>query len=171
MTPLVTLDNLLAKVERMTLFVALMGMVGLVAGEVLVRKFWPDALSVITGKGDELARLLMVWAGFIGASLAAKEAKHLAVTIKYPVSEKVRRLMVGGRFLVTALFIGVVALLGWQAFFDKMSQPTHSAAMEYNYAYLYLSIPVTFTLMTFRFLLFSVQGFKGDYVDPEPGHE
>ncbi len=175
MTPgvhaLTKLDEAVARVERLALFLALLGMVGLVFAEVLVRYALVHIGTGATIKGgDEAARLLMVWAGFIGASLAAQSGQHLAVTLKFPLGEKARRAQLFVRFLLTAVFMGFVAVLGWSAFLTKLKYPTLSGALNMNYAYMYLAVPVSFTLMTFRFVLLAVKGLQGKYEDPEPGH-
>lgn len=154
----------LAKVERVLLFLLLIGMVGLVFSEVVVRYFVSkfSENATITG-GMEFARLFMVWAGFLGASLATYEGKHLAVILKYP--PKYRKFIYVGRFVLTGIFMGLVAAFGWDAFFFKKRIPTFGSA--YDTSWLYLSIPLFFSIMTLRYVLLTVKSAMGQYEDPE----
>lgn len=159
MKTLKKIDDAIAKVERLALFLLLVLMVLLVFGEVAVRSVAKQSIS----GGSEYARLFMVWAGFIGASLAAHDGKHLAVTFPYP--EKYKRYIYVIRFLVTLAFMVLIAVFGWEYWSFKRKIPTTNGFFETSW--LFLSIPVTFTLMSVRYMLLTVRGAMGDYEDPK----
>ena len=71
------LDRLLAKVERGFIAVAMLAMTALSFLDYL-RREGPGIEFEVEG-GPNLAVVLMVWVGFLGASLAAREGRHLAV--------------------------------------------------------------------------------------------
>lgn len=71
------LDRLLAAFEKAIICVAMLVMVALCFLAYLQRSF-PDTTISMQG-GPNLATLLMVWIGFLGASLATRQNKHLAV--------------------------------------------------------------------------------------------
>jgi C4-dicarboxylate transporter DctM subunit len=71
------LDRLLAWLEKASISVALLMMVGLSFTDYLHREF-PSPLFDIDG-GPGMSVVLMVWVGFLGASLATRQRKHLAV--------------------------------------------------------------------------------------------
>ena len=71
------LDRWLAKLERGFIAVAMLAMTALSFLDYL-RREGPGIEFEIEG-GPNLAVVLMVWVGFLGASLAAREGRHLAV--------------------------------------------------------------------------------------------
>lgn len=176
------IDGGLVKVERVLLFTLLMSMVFLIFGEVLKRYFLFSLLDLkkmdqtslffkvmngwATFSATEWARLFMVWSGFIGASVATQESKHLAITFPYP--EKARKWIFLSRFLVAFAICCAIAVLGWAAWLFKIKVRTSGSA--YDTSWLYLSIPVCFTIMSLRSLLLAARGWVGDFEDPEPEH-
>lgn len=70
-------DRLLAKVERGFIAVAMLLMTALSFLDYL-RREGPGFEFEVTG-GPNLAVVLMVWVGFLGASLASREGRHLSV--------------------------------------------------------------------------------------------
>lgn|GEM_PF-6834 len=71
------LDRLLAGIEKVLICIAMLGMVYLCFIAYVQRSF-PDTTFSMQG-GPNLATALMVWVGFLGASLATRQNKHLAV--------------------------------------------------------------------------------------------
>lgn len=70
------LDRVLAWLERATIAVLMLAMVGLSFLDYLKREV--PALGLELEGGPNLAMIAMVWVGFLGASLATKLGKHLA---------------------------------------------------------------------------------------------
>ena len=71
------LDDLLAGLEKAVISVALLAMTGLSFLDYLRREV-PGVDYSIQG-GASMAVVLMVWVGFLGASLATRQRKHLSV--------------------------------------------------------------------------------------------
>ncbi|RME25574.1 MAG: TRAP transporter large permease subunit [Deltaproteobacteria bacterium] len=71
------LDRLVALVERAFLTVALLAMVWLIFNDYLFREYSFAAVGL--KDGPNMALVLMVWVGFLGASLATRRRGHLAV--------------------------------------------------------------------------------------------
>ncbi|MDG1481824.1 MAG: TRAP transporter large permease subunit [Myxococcota bacterium] len=72
-----TADRALGVVERAIITVAMLSMVFLSFNDYLHREV--PSLSLDVPGGANMALVLMVWVGFIGASLATRHRKHLAV--------------------------------------------------------------------------------------------
>ena len=70
-------DRLLAKIEKALISIALLAMVGLSFMTYLRREFSLQGLDIVGG--TQMAAVLLVWVGFLGASLASRQKKHLAV--------------------------------------------------------------------------------------------
>ncbi|MCB9777384.1 MAG: TRAP transporter large permease subunit [Alphaproteobacteria bacterium] len=71
------LDTALSWVERAFLTVAMLGMVYLTFNDYLLREYSFAAIDL--QDGPNMALVLMVWVGFLGASLATRSKTHLAV--------------------------------------------------------------------------------------------
>ncbi len=71
------LDRLAELIERGIITVALLAMVFLSFNDYLFRE--ARALAIDIPGGANMALVLMVWVGFLGASLATRQRKHLAV--------------------------------------------------------------------------------------------
>lgn len=70
-------DRLLAGIEKAFISIALMAMVGLCFLDYLRREF--SFFTFEVNGGMTMSVVLMVWVGFLGASLATRQKKHLAV--------------------------------------------------------------------------------------------
>lgn len=70
-------DRALAFVEKALISVALLGMVVLTFNDYLMRDY--PKLAFQRPDGPNMSLVLMVWVGFLGASLATRQRKHLAV--------------------------------------------------------------------------------------------
>jgi len=70
-------DKLIASFERVLISAAMLGMTALSFLDYLTREFRFADLEV--AGGPNMAMVLMVWVGFLGASLATRRGKHLAV--------------------------------------------------------------------------------------------
>jgi len=70
------LDRLISHLEKAFITVAMLVMVGLSFIDYLQRE---TALSIGIDGAPKMATVLMVWVGFLGASLATRQNKHLSV--------------------------------------------------------------------------------------------
>ncbi|MFZ5515106.1 MAG: TRAP transporter small permease [Candidatus Zhuqueibacterota bacterium] len=71
------LNRSLAFIEKSFLIFILTSMIILAFVQVLLRNFFSTSLLW----GDTLLRHLVLWVGFLGASLAAKENKHISIDV------------------------------------------------------------------------------------------
>ena len=150
------MDEMIARVEQ-TLVVSFLGFIIFVAFlQIILRNFFSTGLDW----GDSLLRNLVLWIGFIGATLATKEGKHINIDVVSrwlpPMGKNVVTLVTHlFSFLVccaltyaTLKFIGNEAQMGQKAF---LNIPAWIPEMI---------LPITFSLMTFRFGLRSFRNLS-----------
>jgi TRAP-type C4-dicarboxylate transport system permease small subunit len=113
--------------------------------------------DVIVRGGGELARYSMVWAAVLGASVATREGRHIAVDAVTRVLEK-RGLTRGHSWatviigLLTTLVVGYLAFAGWVLFQSAPIQTRESAALRIPIRYVAVVLPIGLGIMTMRFL-------------------
>jgi TRAP-type C4-dicarboxylate transport system, small permease component len=75
--PLRKLNDFIARLEGLILTVILVAMIVLAFTQVILRNFFNSGITW----ADPLVRHLVLWVGFIGASVATKEDSHLAIDL------------------------------------------------------------------------------------------
>jgi C4-dicarboxylate transporter DctQ subunit len=70
-------DSCLATVERTAVVILLTGLIGLGLYQLILRNMFASGLFW----GDALLRHLVLWLGFLGASLATRDRQHLSIDI------------------------------------------------------------------------------------------
>jgi C4-dicarboxylate transporter DctQ subunit len=106
--------------------------------------------------GDILLRHLVLWVGFIGASLATRESKHINIDLfNRFLTERGKKISL----LITNLFSVFICILlteaGWTFVIDEKMMGTTIFA-EVPAWYFQIIIPVGFLLMAFHFLIHAV---------------
>ena len=149
------LDNILSRVEQALITVLLTAMILLAFAQIVLRNFFDTGIDW----GDALVRYLVVWVGFIGAAIAAKEGKHITIDVlsRWITGAGSSAIQAISHFSSAAVcglltwagikFIWFEAQMGGTAFFKL---PTWVPE---------LIIPVTFGLMTLRYSLRLVSEF------------
>ncbi len=140
-------DEAIAKVEQ-TLVVAFLSFMIVVALlQVVLRNFFSTGLDW----GDSFLRNLVLWIGFLGATLATKEGKHINIDIVSRWLPSLERNIV---MLLTHLFsFSVCGLLTYAAlkFIKNEAQMGNRTLLSIPAWIPEIILPVTFGLMTFRF--------------------
>lgn len=146
------LDNLLARIESAVLIGLLTTLVLVTFGQVVLRNLFNEGLLW----ADILARQLVLWVGFIGASLATREHRHLSIDfLPHVVSDKARRWLK----TVSCLSAGVISIFlaraSWS--FVLFEQEGGSTLFE-NIPTWWLQtvLPYSLAVIAFRFLLATV---------------
>ncbi|CAI2718224.1 TRAP transporter small permease [Nitrospina watsonii] len=139
-------DDLLARLETTALILLLSVMVLLSFGQVVLRNLLGTGILW----GDILLRQLVLWVGFLGASLAVRERKHIAIDFLphffNATWKKINRIAVD---LVTAVISAFLAKAAWDfILFEKEGGST-----------LFLDIPVWLfqTILPFSFALIALR--------------
>lgn len=96
-----SLNNFLAKIETIFLIIILLSMILLAFLQVILRNFFHTSILW----ADTLLRHLVLWIGFIGASLATKELRHINIdALSRLLSKTAKRITV----IIVNLFAGTV---------------------------------------------------------------
>ncbi len=150
-------DEVIAKVEQ-TLIVTFLSFMILVAFlQIVLRNFFSTGLDW----GDSFLRNLVLWIGFIGATLATKEGKHINIDI---VSRWLPSLGKNIVMLLIHLFSSsVCCLLTYAAlkFIKNEVQMGNRTLVNVPAWIPEMILPVTFGLMTFRFGLRALKSLPG----------
>lgn len=139
-------DDILAKIETALLILLLSVMVLLSFSQVVLRNVFNTGILW----GDILLRQLVLWVGFLGASLAVRERKHIAIEfLPHFFTEtwkRINRIWVDGVTAVISIFLAIAA---WNfVMFEKEGGST-----------LFLNIPVWLfqTILPFSFSLIALR--------------
>lgn len=139
----------LDKLQTAIVVVALSGMIVVVGLQVFFRFVVKGSLPW----SEELARYLMVWTVFIGASLGAKEGAHIGVEAfvrLLPKSMYKAACVLAG--IISIVFCIVVTFLSLKVVNNIYLSGQLSPAMEIPIYWAYLAIPVGMILMAISFL-------------------
>lgn len=149
-------DEAIAKVEQTLIVTFLSVMIFVAFLQIVLRNVFYTGLDW----GDSFLRNLVLWIGFIGATLATKEGKHINIDI---VSRWLPTLGRNIVMLITHLFsFSVCCLLTYAALkFIKNEVQMGSRTLLSIPAWIpEMILPITFGLMTFRFGLRSFKNLS-----------
>ncbi|MFC1849456.1 TRAP transporter small permease [candidate division CSSED10-310 bacterium] len=143
------LNELIARVETWLLVLIVMFVVSGAFIQVFLRNFFNFAIE----GGDIFLRHLVLWIGFIGASLATKEEKHITIDVltrlSGPTLKKTARVFT---FLFAIIISLLLARAGW---IFVVSEHKYEVLLfgSMKAWYLELIIPVGFLLIGCRFFV------------------
>jgi TRAP-type C4-dicarboxylate transport system permease small subunit len=152
------LDEAIGRLEKslMVIFLGLM----------IVAAFAQIALRNFVGVGlpwsESLVRYLVLWVGFIGASLASREGRHITIEVI-----KLRPSAGGRRYLAAVsqlCAVVVCALMTWAAvkFVRDDAQIGTRTFLDLPTWILETIIPAAFAIMSLRFLLRAIRALRRD---------
>ena len=117
-----------------------------------------------------VALVLTIWVGFLGASMATRDHRHLKVeAVQQRLPEGLRRKssLVAGIF--TALFCLLVAYLSWNYVLEQRGDYLRSDGLGGVFDGLpvprwigFIVLPVAYSLMAARFVVAGLAGFRGE---------
>jgi C4-dicarboxylate transporter DctQ subunit len=141
-------NEILARLEKYLVAAMLSVMILLAFLQILLRNVFSTGISW----GDPLVRYLVLWVGFIGASLATKEGKHITIEIFSRWSSgHSRQYLKAFSYLVSAFVCGLLTFAGW-TFVQNEAQMGASTFLKIPAWIAQIIIPVTFALITLRFV-------------------
>ncbi len=150
-------DDLLARLEGVLLILVLVLMVTLSFGQVVARNLF--------GQGwvwaDLLVRQLVLWVGFLGASLAVRERKHLAIDfLPNLVSPTARRWVRGLAHLAAGIISLFLARASW-SFLQFEREGGSTLFGDIPNWWFQTILPYSLAVIGVRFLFRSLQDFRG----------
>ncbi len=153
-----TLDNYLAKIEKIFLVIGVCVMVLVVFFDILLRELFDSGF--IWAK--ELAAFLMIWIGFVGASLAAKENKHIVVGIPEKLFPKkvLPYVSLFASVIIFAVTI-LIAYLGFNYVLETKEFGETSLVLNIPLWIVQIIIPVSLVIIAIRFIGIGIQIFNG----------
>jgi TRAP-type C4-dicarboxylate transport system permease small subunit len=150
------LDEIIGRVEK-TLMVLFLGAMILAAfSQIALRNFLGIGLSW----SEPLVRYLVLWVGFIGASLAAREGRHITIeVVKLRPSASGRRYLAALSQLCAVI---VCTMMTWAAvkFVHDDAQIGNRAFLDLPAWILETIIPAAFAIMSLRFLLRGIRALR-----------
>jgi TRAP-type C4-dicarboxylate transport system permease small subunit len=166
MAKLHALIKKLNNVETVVCEVLLASFVLLLFIQIIARQVFNHSLSW----SDELSTYMFVWFAYLGAVVATKMAAHNRVTFQFQYFP----LWVGKYSMILADLIWVTfnvyfVYLSYQFIFVFMNAFWKSQTLGVPMKYLYMILPIAFTLMTIRILinLYATVFLGVEQVDPE----
>ncbi len=151
------IDHLIDRVEQSLLVTFLSFMILTAFLQIVLRNFFFTGLDW----GDSLLRNLVLWIGFIGATLATKEGKHINIDV---VSRWVPSLGKNVVTLITHLFSFLICCLLTYAAFKFIKNEIQMGNRTFLNIPAWIPemiLPMTFILMAFRFGLRSFKNLSG----------
>jgi C4-dicarboxylate transporter DctQ subunit len=141
-------NETLGRVEKFLVAAMLSVMILLAFLQIVLRNAFSSGISW----GDPLVRYLVLWVGFIGASLAAKEGKHITIEVfSRWFSGHSRLYLKAISYLVSAGVCGLLTFAGW-TFVQNEAQMGGTTFLKIPGWIPQLIIPVTFAIITLRFI-------------------
>ena len=146
------IDEIIAGLETGLITVILSLMIILSFGQVVLRNFFNE--SIIWG--DIFLRQMVLWVGFIGASLAARDQQHIAVDFLPNILPSSWRKPIQ---ILTNICAAVISAFLAQAAWDFVAYERESESiLFFNYPVWFFQIvlPYGFSLLTLRFILCAI---------------
>lgn len=144
-----TLIHIFDNIESYVCRLLLAAFVTLLFIQILSRQFFSYSLSW----SEELSVYMFVWFVFFGASYAARKSAHNRVTFQYklmpawipPILEFISD-------MIWVAFNSYFVYLSYDFVFNRMNLFWKSQTLGVPMKYIYLILPIAFTLMTIRIL-------------------
>ena len=156
MNPWERIDEIIGRIEGTLLVVFLSLMIGVAFFQIVLRNVFATGLAW----GDPLVRNLVLWTGFIGATLATREGRHINIDV---ISQRLSPLAKMAADAVTQFFASSICCLMTYAalkFIKNEIQLRTLTFLDMPAWIPELILPITFGLMTFRFGLRSFRSLS-----------
>ena len=149
-------DGVIDRVEQ-TLLVTFLGFMILLAFlQIVLRNFFFTGLDW----GDSLLRNLVLWIGFIGATLATKEGKHINIDVVSRWLPSLGKNVVTFIIHLFSFFICCLLTYATLKFIKNEVQMENMTFLNIPAWVPEMILPITFSLMTFRFGLRSFKNLS-----------
>jgi TRAP-type C4-dicarboxylate transport system permease small subunit len=147
------IESILGRIEALSVTVLLSLMILFSFTQVLLRNFFNDGILW----ADIFIRQLVLWVGFLGASLAVRESKHISIDFLPNILPKswgnIIQFIVN---LTAGIVSGFLALAAWRFVqFEMEGQAT--LFLDVPVWVFQLILPYSFGIISARFLLKTVQ--------------
>lgn len=156
-----TIEHGMDAVLQRVLFLGMAALIGVMTLQIVSRVFFSA-----TSWSEELARFLLVWLTFLGATLAYQRGRHIAVTfVVERLPGVIQRLCHAATALVGIGFLLVIVVVGYD--YMQMQSFQTSASLGVPMNYVYSVMPISAAIMIWYALVDLIEVFAG--TDPEAG--
>lgn len=160
------LDEAVDRVEGVLLVLFLSLMILIAFLQVLLRNLFSTGISW----GDPFVRNLVLWTGFIGAALATREAKHINIDlVSRGISPKAKAIIETFTNLIAALVCGLLTY-GALKFIKNEAETGNVTFLGVPVWVPELVLPLTFAIMTLRFVFRSLKNLSPINSPPKANH-
>lgn len=146
---LIMLDDKIGRLEQFLIGVLLVTMILVAFMQIVLRNFFATGVDW----GDSLVRYLVVWVGFVGAAIAAKESKHITIDVLSRWLSGTRQRVIQA---ITHICCAIVCgLLTWAGIKFIWFEAEMGGTVFFKLPVWVpeLIIPISFGLMTLRYTL------------------
>jgi TRAP-type C4-dicarboxylate transport system permease small subunit len=140
--------------EDAVLVIILVGMIGLAAGQIVLRNFFDVGFIW----GDELLRMLVLWLAVGGAVAASRSDKHIHIDLLNRYLPRRAAMLV--TIVVHVFTAGVCGVVAWASLaFVQTSREFGDVLLGEVPAWILQAVlPIGFALITWRYALFALAG-------------
>ncbi|MHC9236270.1 TRAP transporter small permease [Pseudooceanicola sp. 502str34] len=125
------IDRMVGTVLKPVVFAGMAGLTAVITLQIVSRLFFTSVSWT-----EEVARFLLIWITFIGATLAWQQGRHIAVTLlRDNLPPMLRRITSGVAILVAIVFLLTLARIGWQYMNMQSFQKSPSLRLKMTYVY------------------------------------
>ncbi|MCA9771515.1 MAG: TRAP transporter small permease [Myxococcales bacterium] len=152
------IDDAVCVAERWFITGAFVTMVALIFTQVILRYVFNTGLHW----AEELARYLLIYAGFLGASIATKDRRHIVIDAlprAFPPGSPAVAFLGMLSNLISAGFCVFLVWVGWDFASRSMEMGRASTSMELPLWIIQAAIPMASAIMAARFTGFAVGEF------------
>jgi TRAP-type C4-dicarboxylate transport system permease small subunit len=143
------IDEFIGRLEKWLIVILLSAMVLVAFGQIILRNVFSTGLAW----GEPLVRYLVLWVGFTGAALATREGKHITIELfSVMKNRQPNRFFAAVSHLSSAVICGLLGLAAVK-FLRFEAQMGSATFFDVPVWLPELILPVTFALMTIRYLL------------------
>jgi C4-dicarboxylate transporter, DctQ subunit len=148
-------ESAIAKIEQTIIVVGLSTMIFFGALQVILRNFFNSGIDW----ADLLVRALVLWLGFVGASLATRRGRHISIDavsklVKSKKLQALRAKIVGIISLILCLFLFKAAI----DFTLVESQSNMTAFLGIPVWIVFIVVPISLGLISLRLLISLITG-------------
>ncbi len=159
--PLQFSERALDAVMQPVVFAGMAALIGVITLQIISRVFF-----TAVGWTEEVARFLLVWITFLGATLAFQRGRHIAVTfVVDALPLHLRRLARIAALLVSLGFMVALVVIGYR--YMQVQSFQKSASLRLSMTWVYAVIPIAAAIMAWYALVDLVELLLGhtDKVD------
>ena len=146
------IDEIIARLETGLITVILSLMIILSFGQVVLRNFFNESILW----GDIFLRQMVLWVGFIGASLAARDQRHIAVDFLPNVLPSPWRKPIRTLTKICAAVISIFLTHAAWSFVTYEREAESVLVLNYPVWIFQTVLPYSFGLLTIRFILSAI---------------